>query len=85
MPLFLGSPRSQEDKDVLEWARKALVEIERADREKADIAMIAQDFTVTNYTALRSLDGTAGTLGDVRNVICTFIDDIKRRGRAGKD
>lgn len=85
MPLFLGQPRSQKPEDILEWARTALVEIERNDREKADIAMIAQDLTVANYTVLRTLDGTAGTLGDVRNFICTFIDDIKRRGKTGKD
>lgn len=85
MTLYLGTPNSMEDKDVLEWARKAIVELERSDRERADIAMIAQDYTLTNYTELRTLDGTAGTLADVRNVICTFIDDIKRRGKSGKD
>jgi hypothetical protein len=85
MPLYIGTPRSMADKDILAWAKAALHEIERADRERADIAMIAQDFTLTNYTALRTLDGTAGTLDEVRNFLCTFIDDIKRRGRAGKD
>ena len=85
MSLYLGAPNSMKPEDVLAWAFKALVEIERSDREKADIAMIAQDFMPENYTVLRTLDGTTGTLDDVRNVLCTLLDDIKRRGKEGKD
>ena len=85
MSIYLGQPTSQKPEDLLKWCVAALREIERNDRALADIAMIAQDFTVSNYTVLRTLDGTAGTLGDVRNFICTFIDDIKRRGKTGKD
>lgn len=83
--LYIGRPRSFADKDVLDWARNALVEIERADRERADVASIAQDFTVTNYTTTRTLNAGTATATDVANVLCTFIDDIKRRGKEGKD
>lgn len=65
-------------KVFMDWAKQAFADIERASQD--DIAIIAKDFTVTNHTATRTLDAATATLADVRNVFCTFIEDMQKRG-----
>lgn len=81
-PLFFGTPNEGTDREEQHriWAHNALQLIELASQEDADIASIAQDFTVSNYTDTRTLNAGTATVADVANVLCTFIDDIKNRG-----
>ena len=37
-------------------------------------------YIVTNLVRQKTLDGTAGTAADVRNVLATLITDIKAKG-----
>lgn len=37
-------------------------------------------YTVATYSALRSLDGTTGTLQDALNTLCTLIADLQSKG-----
>ena len=75
----LGTPvNPSDDKLFRQWVMAALAEIELASYDDINVAI--NDFSVTNYTKLRTLDGTAGTLADVKNVLCTLIADIKARG-----
>lgn len=85
MPLYIGQPRSMEPADILAWVKNALHDIERHDRTLADVAMIAQDFTVENYNVTRTIDASTASATDVADFLCTFIDDIRRRGKEGKD
>lgn len=78
-PVSLGKPAvMNDDKLFKQWMIEALAEIERASYE--DTATIFNDLTVSNYTALRTLDGTTGTLADVRNFLCTLVADFQNRG-----
>ena len=83
--LYLGAPLTSDTKNVAQWTETALHEIERASIEDVDLAAIAKDFTVSNYTVTRTLNGGTATATDVANVLCTLIDDIKRRGSKGRD
>lgn len=78
-PVSLGRPVVTNNPDTFRrWALEAFAEIERASQE--DLALIAKDFTVANYTATRTLDATTATAGDVADVLCTFISDLRNRG-----
>lgn len=81
-PLFFGAPSeiTAKEEQHRKWVYEALQLIELASQEDADIASIAQDFTVENYTATRTLDASTATATDVADVLCTLIDDIKNRG-----
>lgn len=57
----------------------SLREIERASFE-SDPALIATDFTVSNFTETRSLDVGTATLTDLKNFVATFIYDMQRGG-----
>jgi hypothetical protein len=81
--LYLGQPFSSGQDHLNQWMQSALREIERTSREDADIALVAQDFMPTNFTELRSFDAGTATLGDIANVLATFINDIKKRGAKG--
>lgn len=60
------------------WVRESFNEIERASFD--DAITVVDSYSVANYTELRTIDGTSGTLGDVRNFLCTLINDLKNRG-----
>ena len=78
-PISLGQPiRTGDDRLFKQWVIDCLAEIERASYD--DIAAVANDFTVSNHTKPRTLDASTGTLTDVKNVLCTFIEDLKNRG-----
>ncbi len=70
----LGSPVDNKD---IPWITNALREIEEASQE--DLFDVFEDFTVSNFTATRSLDAGTATLADVANVLATIVDDIKGR------
>jgi hypothetical protein len=57
----------------------ALRDIERASYE-SDPALIATDFSVTNFTETRTLDVGTATLTDLKNFVATFIYDMQRGG-----
>lgn len=77
-PVSLGKPILKENEQWRKWAEECFAELERASYD--DEATIAQDFTVTNHTATRTLDKTTATLSDVANVLCTLIEDLQNRG-----
>ena len=49
----------------------------------ADIQVQAQSYSVTNLVTKRSLDGTAGTAADVRQVLATLVNDLRNRSILG--
>ena len=57
---------------------RVLTEI--ADASLIDALKIADEYTVTNFTATRALDAGTATATQVANVLATFIDDLQRRG-----
>lgn len=83
--IFIGAPLSPEPKDFAQWVESSLREIERANIDDVDAAAVFKDFTASNYTATRTLNAGTATAADVANVLCTLIDDIKRRGSKGRD
>lgn len=78
-PISLGQPSViADDKRFRAWVMQCMAEIERASYD--DLVAVANDFTVSNHTKTRSLDAATGTLTDVKNVLCTFIEDLQNRG-----
>jgi hypothetical protein len=78
-PIILGQPTAlRDDKAFRTWVMECMNEIERASYD--DVAVVANDFTVTNHTKTRTLDASTAVLADVINVLCTFIEDIQNRG-----
>ena len=78
-PISLGQPSViADDKRFRTWVLQCMAEIERASYD--DLADVANDFTVSNHTKTRTLDASTGTLTDVKNVLCTFIEDLQNRG-----
>lgn len=75
-PVFLGQPINVGD--FANWVKECMAEIERASNE--DPIAVANDFTVENYTETRSLDAATATLADLKDVFCTFIHDLQKRG-----
>jgi hypothetical protein len=62
------------------FVMEALREIERATVD--DIEAVVSEFKVTgDYTESRTLDAESATLGDVRDFLATFVNDIKNRGQ----
>lgn len=78
-PVSLGRPYpANSDEAFRRWALEAFAELERASYD--DIAAVANDFTVSNHTETRTIDAATATATDVKNVLCTFINDIRNRG-----
>ena len=77
-PLVLGRPNLSDPKVWQKWVNDCLAEIERASQE--DLSAVAADFTVTNYTATRTLNAGTATTTDIANVLCTLIADLRDRG-----
>lgn len=61
------------------WIVRMFDEISRASFE-ADPAVIASDFTVTNFVETRTLDASTATDTDIANVLATLISDLARGG-----
>lgn len=78
-PISLGRPNVISDETSFRtWVMQCMAEIERASYD--DLVAIANDFTVSNHTRTRTLDAATGTLADVKDVLCTFIEDLQNRG-----
>ena len=77
---LFGQPSETESIEVrLAWLIDAVNQISLASQR--DDTAIFDNFRIDNPPAfLRVLDGTAGTLSDVRGVLSTLISDMKRRG-----
>lgn len=62
------------------WLVNAVREIEMASQEET--SDVADKFTVTNAPAggVYTFDAATATLQDVRDVLATFLLDMKRRG-----
>lgn len=73
-------PSSYEAK--IDWCVAAIQDIARAS-QTADPNVMADSFAVSNVTETRALDADSTTLGEVADVLCTFILDHKRRGQKG--
>lgn len=78
-PVFLGQPASKKDEEIFkEWVSTCFAEIELASQD--DLPQMVKDFTVTNYTATRTLNAGTATATDIANVLCTLINDLQKRG-----
>jgi len=77
-PISLGQPPVNDKAAMGQWMLGALQEIERASHD--DIPQMFSSYTVTNYTATRTLDAATATTTDIANVLCTLIADLKARG-----
>lgn len=76
-PLDLGSPPVNSG-DYKRWVEEALRQIQEASYE--GLETVAQDFTATNYTISRTLDASAATLDELRQVVATLLVDMKNLG-----
>jgi hypothetical protein len=71
--LNLATPLSLQD------VAYAFQEISNASRE--DAVAIADGYTVTNFTASRTLNAGTATTAQVAAFIATLIDDLQKRGQ----
>ena len=71
--LNLPPPQSMQD------IANAFVEISNATRE--DAILVADGYTVTNFTATRTLNAGTATLGQLAAFVATFIYDLQKRGQ----
>jgi hypothetical protein len=63
--------------DPIEWMERAIREIERASLE--DAMIVADSYTVSNFTESRSLSASTATTAQLANFVATFIYDLQRR------
>jgi phosphoserine phosphatase len=80
--LALGQPLG----DFEKWAGEALRTIERATAE--DVEAVIGEYKVTGLIEplkLRTFDAAAATTDEIRQVLATLIDDIKRGGQKRSD
>jgi len=80
-PVHLG-PVPTDPMKKLDWCVMAIQQIARASQTH-DPNVTADSFAVSNVTETRTLDADATTLAEVADVLCTFIQDLKRRGQKG--
>ena len=80
-PVHLG-PVPTDVNGKLDWCVKAIQQIARAS-QTADPNVAADSFALSNVTETRALDADSTTLAEVADVLCTFIQDLKRRGQKG--
>jgi hypothetical protein len=68
----LPPPQSMQD------IANAFTELSNASRE--DAVLIADSYTVTNFTASRTLNAGTATTAQLAAFVATFIDDLQKRG-----
>jgi hypothetical protein len=88
--LSFGTPTGTSVEAKLDWCIRALQELERGTHE-VDAARTADGFTISNVTESRTLDADCGVLANLaaaqaaidatRDVLCTLLQDLKRRGQ----
>lgn len=78
--LILGSPLGTSQEAFNRWAAEAFQQIERATAE--DIETVLSEYSTTGtVTELRTFNAATATASDLRNVLATLIQDIKKRGQ----
>ncbi len=75
--VYLGHPPIDE-KRFRQWLLEFLRAVETASEQ--DLAVVANDFTLGDYTPTRTLDAPTATTEDVANVLCTLIADMRSFG-----
>jgi hypothetical protein len=80
-PVRIG-PVPASDKEKLAWCVQAIQDIALAS-QVADPNVIADSFVVSNVTETRTVNADTVTLPQLANVVCTFLQDLKRRGQKG--
>ena len=76
--VHLGVP-PQDDASFKQWVVSALSEIENASQE--GIELVADAYTITGtITESRSFNAGTADATALRNIIATFINDLKKRG-----
>ena len=77
--IFLPTlPNQNDDALFRSWVQACMTEIFNASTD--DPTLIANDYTVQNHTATRTLDASTAVLADVIDVVCTLIEDLQNRG-----
>lgn len=62
----------------VDWLMNVIDRIEAASQE--DTGAIADPYSVTNTTPLRTINAQTATLAQVAEVVATFLSDMKKRG-----
>jgi hypothetical protein len=65
------------DEDFSAWAERSFRTVEDASQE--DATVIADTYSVSNFTPTRTLNAGTATATQVANFIATFIDDLQKR------
>lgn len=86
---LLPMPPNASDKQKLDWCVRMIDNIARASQD-ADPNRYADEYSISNLTAARTLDADSGTLANLaaaeaaidatRDVLLTFIRDHQTRG-----
>jgi hypothetical protein len=72
LPIRIGSFES--------WVQECFTEIERAAAE--DIENAVGDFTLTGtLTERRTINAGTATLAELRDFVCTLVNDIQKQGQ----
>jgi hypothetical protein len=74
-PLSLGYRFQGEN--FQQWAERAFREIELCSLE--DAIVVADSYTVSNFTASRTLNAGTATTTQLANFVATFINDLQKR------
>lgn len=78
-PLALGRPTGRDTESRLRWIEASLRQIEEASRSERSSA-VADAFSPENVVDTRTFDAASATLADLRNVLGTFLADLRRGG-----
>lgn len=63
-----------------QWVKDCFDELERASFE--DVATAVADFAITGtLTERRTIDAGTATLAQLRDYVCTLVNDIKKKGQ----
>ena len=74
-------PPTITDPEVLTYFRQLVQALERALERVPEAPFTKDRIKVTNLTKQYTLDSSAGTLGDVRSVLGTLLQDLQVSGK----
>jgi hypothetical protein len=77
--LHLGSPRSKSTEDQIQWLVDSMRKIETASRD-IDPFRVADNYQPSNFTVTRTINAGTISLGNLANLVATWIQDLKNRG-----
>ncbi len=76
--MFIASPLPNQQSEVRPAIERQFREVER---ELQWLTEVADAFSLTGtFTEQRTIDAGTATATDLRNVLCTFLSDLKKRG-----